>query len=241
MPASDLRGAGSAGAPIRLLQPAPVVTRLFGELLRRGRATAECGASAWPRTWIVGPGSDPELAANIAREAVAGRDRILVLGWIGVHPDARAQALRVLWSLEERCRATGLPTLAVRLGPLCGPSAPLWRALAGAAPAGRLARKLVHPVCEADVIEALDRALAGAAAWEAWYEVGGPDVLSLGELAALARASHAAGGGAWEPDRAVLAEQRLIEPEIWARWAGITPASVAAEAGRWAAPALAAS
>src|SRR5439155_519545 len=83
--------------------------------------------------------------------------------------------------------------------------------------------------CEADVIEALDRALAGAAAWEAWYEVGGPDVLSLGELAALARASHAAGGGAWEPDRAVLAEQRLIEPEIWARWAGLTPASGAAD------------
>src|SRR5207237_614469 len=72
----------------------------------------------------------PEVADLVRRRAGAGGDRILVLGWNGVHPDARAQALRKLWALEERCRAGGVPTLALRLAPLVGPAAPLWRAVA---------------------------------------------------------------------------------------------------------------
>ena len=215
-----------------LANPSATVTRLAATLARRGHALGGM-ESAEPRTWILGSEDDPVAAGIVARDD--SHDRILVLSWIGTHPDARAEVLRRLWMLEERCRATGIPTLTLRLAPLAGPESPLWKMLAGSQPGARLARKLVHPVLESDVVEAMDRALRGAAVWEGWQEIGGPDIVSLGELAALARTSRVTRGGAWEPDPDALAEQRLIEPAVWARWSGIEPGSVVAEAAQWAA------
>jgi len=226
-------GAPTARVTIRLSNPGPLVMRLARALEARGHAVVDAPAGG-AYTWMVGPGEEPSTA-ELAAEGDTGRgDRILVLGWNGVHPDARSPMLHQLWRLEERCRGSGLATLALRLGPLVGATSPLWRMLAHAPLPRRLASKLVHPVTEADVIETVHRALTGAAAWVGWHELGGLDVLSLGELAELARAAGPERGGAWEPDRAALAEQRLIEPEPWARWAGVTPRSVI-ESGAWAA------
>src|SRR6266516_4199530 len=138
VPARDSTGGGAAPAgatadrpvarrtaSIRLLKPAPPVARLAAALVARGH-TIDRGTSApGAGTWVVGPAEDPDTAAHIAGRSATG-DRILVLGWIGAHPDARAETLRKLWALEERCRATPLPTLALRLGPLVGPASPLW-------------------------------------------------------------------------------------------------------------------
>jgi len=228
------RPAARQTASIRLLKPAPALARLTAALVARGHSIDRGASTGGASTWVVGPAEDPESAEEIAGRSATG-DRILVLGWIGVHPDARAETLHKLWALEESCRATPLPTLALRLGPLVGPASPLWGALAATPPAGRLARKLVHPAVESDVIETLDRALAGAIAWQGWHELGGPDVLDLAELSALARAAGRGRDGEWEPDRDAIMEQRLIEPELWARWAGITLTSVAAESRGWAA------
>ena len=225
--------APAARVTIRLSNPGPLVSRLAHALEARGHAVVDTPAGG-ACTWMIGPGEEPSTAELAAESRTGLGDRILVLGWIGVHPDARSTVLRQTWLLEERCRASGLETLALRLGPLVGVMSPLWRMLGHAPLPRRLASKLVHPVTEADVIEAVHRALTGAATWLGWHELGGPDVLSLGELAELARAAGPERGGAWEPDRMALAEQRLIEPELWARWAGITPRSVI-ESGAWAA------
>jgi len=162
-----------------------------------------------------------------------------VVGWIGVHPDAASPELTALWHLEERTRALGVPVLALRLGPLVGATSPLWQQLAATRPAGKLARKLVHPVLESDVVTTLGRALVGAIAWDGWFELGGREVFAVGELAELARAARPglspASGGGWEPGRDALLGQRLIEPDVWVRWGGIEPGSVRAEAARWAA------
>ncbi len=216
---------------LRLVNPSPVVVRLAAKLAALGHIVTRTPDAA-PLTWVLG--ADDDLPAMRAT-GIGERDRILVLSWIGAHPDARAQVLRRLWALEESCRAIALPALTLRLGPLAGPDSPLWRKLAHSKPAPRLARKLVHPVLESQVVEAIDRALRGAAAWNGWQEIGGADIMSLGECATLARGSGLTGAGEWEPDADALAEQRLIEPGVWSQWAGIEPCSVATEAGRWAA------
>ncbi len=216
---------------LRLVNPSPVVVRLAAKLAPLGHVVTRT-VDAAPLTWVLGADDDPPV---MSASGIGAGDRILVLSWIGAHPDARAQVLRRLWALEEACRATALPALTLRLGPLAGPDSPLWRKLAHSKPAPRLARKLVHPVLESQVVDVIDRALRGGSAWNGWQEIGGADIMSLGECATLARGSGLTGAGEWEPDLEVLAEQRLIEPAVWARWSGIEPRPVATEAGRWAA------
>ncbi len=211
------------------MNPTPVVTRLTDGLAARAAGGI---ADSAPLTWMLGAADD--VAA--ARAAGMGEGhRILMLSWIGAHPDARADVLRRLWALEERSRESGLPTLTLRLGPLAGSSSPLWRKLARAKLTSRLARRPVHPVLESQVVEVIERALSGAIRWDGWQELGGPDIMTLGECADLARAANITGEGEWEPDLEALAEQRLIEPDVWAAWSGIEPRSPRAETTTWAA------
>lgn len=212
---------------VRLVNPSPVVARLAAKLATRGS-----GEARERLTWMLG--ADDDLAAVLAA-GIGERDRILVVSWIGAHPDAGASVLSRLWALEERCRESGFATLTVRLGPLAGPESPLWQKLAYAKPRSRLARKPVHPVLESQVVEVIERALIGAVTWNGWQELGGPDIMTLGECAEHARRSAFAGEGEWEPDLEALAEQRLIEPQVWSQWSGMEPMSVSTEAATWAA------
>ncbi len=248
MPAADAAGA----AVIRLHAPSPMVARLATALSARGHALRSVrdapsvaggpaghatGARRDPglaHTFVFGPGEPAAAVADALWDAGPG-DRVLVVGWIGTHRDARCAALRAAWELEERGRAAALPVLAVRLGPLVSRDSPLWHRLAAGPPAGRAARTVLHPALESDVVETLDRALRGRIDWSGWHELGGYEVFDLRELAALARAAAPAAGGEWEPGLDALAEQRLIEPGLWARWAGFEPASVRAGANAWAA------
>jgi hypothetical protein len=69
--------------------------------------------------------------------------------------------------------------------------------------------------------------------WGGWYELAGPDALTLAELRDLAAASEgASAGGAWEPPLEEMLEHRLAECEPWASAFGLRPASVAGWAGR---------
>src|SRR5439155_545487 len=85
-----------------------------------------------------------------ARHAADAGARVLVLGRLGAHPDARAAALRQLWEIEELARRSGAPALALRVGPVLGPWSPLWRLLAGRPRLPRRGAKLVNPVAEED-------------------------------------------------------------------------------------------
>ncbi len=162
--------------------------------------------------------------------ALGGRSfRALVLSRLGAHPDARSNALRRLWRLEEHVRGGGAPTLTLRFAPLLGPATPLWRRLRSRPSLPGDGRMLLQPVAEADAIETLLRALDGRAAWSGWYEVAGPAVWSLAELRELAStAGPASDRGGWEPPLDELAEQRLAEWEPWASHFGIAPTSVEA-------------
>ena len=211
----------------------PPVPRLMAALATRGHAAAPSALDLVP-AWVEDDVRVVCLHDGSERDAeFRGRagERVVVIGWVGTHPDSRHAGLRRLWSLEERARAGGGPVLVLRLAPLVGPASPLWLRLARRAPLGGLGRKLVQPVLESDVLETLARALDGQAAWEGWFEVCGPDVLSLAELAALAIAAGPAGAGAWEPPRGVLAEQGLAESVAWRRHFGIVPRSLEAVGG----------
>ena len=97
---------------------------------------------------------------------------------------------------------------------------------------------LLHPVAEADVLETIERALDGRARWEGWYEVAGADVMSLAELAELARACGSPtpwGSGTWEPSLEEMGDQRLCEPKPWRDHFGLDPRPIAREAAAWAA------
>jgi uncharacterized protein YbjT (DUF2867 family) len=187
----------------------------------------------------LGPG---ELDRMLSAGARAGGTRLMVLSRIGAHRDARARALRALWDLEERARATGLPVLTLRLAPMVGPRSPLWLRLASRPRMPRGGHQLLNPVCEEDVVETLDRALSGAAAWEGWYEVAGPEVMSLAELADLAAEwpEDTAPGApaAWEPPLEEMAEHRLCEAGPWLEHFRLTPRPLAERAGSWFTAAL---
>jgi uncharacterized protein YbjT (DUF2867 family) len=103
------------------------------------------------------------------------------------------------------------------------------RALRAQRPSGRAARALVQPVREADVVETVERALDGRAAWRGWYEVCGEEVLTLEELASLAASTPDLGAGEeaeWEPTLDILAAQGLAEPDAWREHFGITPGPI---------------
>jgi uncharacterized protein YbjT (DUF2867 family) len=166
------------------------------------------------------------------RGAPTPGERVLVLGWIGTHRDSAVASLRELWAIEEAARGSGAPTLVLRLAPLAGDRSPLCELLRRADPPRSLRRHLVQPVLESDVIETLARAFDGRAAWQGWYEVCGPDVLTVEELAAVARRTRAAGvPPAWEPPAAMIAAQRLAESDAWREHFGITPARLTSWAG----------
>jgi len=188
--------------------PLPPVARLIARL-------GESGGNATETTWVVGAEAHPDPEA-IPRAAADAGVRFLILSWVGSHPDARSPLLRGLWDQEERARATGRPVLTLRLAPLLGPQSPLLGMLRSRPVVPREGRHVIQPVAEDDAIETLERALDGRAAWEGWYELVGPDALSLAELTEMAQAVHAAPTvAAWEPPLEVILEQSLAEPDAW--------------------------
>jgi uncharacterized protein YbjT (DUF2867 family) len=114
----------------------------------------------------------------------------------------------------------------------------LWLRLRSGSSPRRGGALLLNPVAESDVVETLDRALCGRAEWSGWYEVAGPEVWSLAELAAVAREAGPAlpaGSGAWEPPLDELEEHRLAEAGPWLEHFGMTVRPLAEQAREWAA------
>jgi uncharacterized protein YbjT (DUF2867 family) len=218
--------------------PGSAADRLSRALAARGHA------EAGPATLFVCPAPgqavpDPSDWLRAAPGAAAGPApaRLLVVTRLGTHPDAVSPRLRECWALEERARSLGQPVLVLRLGPLLGPGSPLWLHLGTGPALPRGGTKLVNPVAEADVVETLERALAGRVAWEGWYELAGPETWSLAELVELARAAGAPRGGpgaAWEPPLAEIEEHRLAEAGPWLAHFGMTPPPLAERARAWA-------
>ena len=218
--------------------------RLLAALVTRGETVVDAAAvpaGTEPVTLVVASGAFVFDFAGLVRAVAPRPFRVLILSRLGVHPDARADSLRRLWRMEEHVRGGGAPTLTLRFAPLVGPDSPLWRLLRGGPALPRGGRQLVNPVAESDAVETLARALGlgqpvlGEAAFDDWYEVAGPDALSLAELRELAiHSGGARQGGAWEPALDEIAEHRLAECEPWASRFAITPARIAQEAARWA-------
>jgi hypothetical protein len=95
--------------------------------------------------------------------------------------------------------------------------------------APRLARAIVQPVLESDVVASIAAALAGRVPWNGWFEACGPEPFSVGELAALAAsrgASAFSAPAACEPSEAILAAQGLAEWRPWSEAFGLVPAVV---------------
>jgi uncharacterized protein YbjT (DUF2867 family) len=190
-------------------------------------------------TLVLGTGSaasEPELDTLLSEWRSRPRARVLVLGTLGTHRDARVARWRELWALEEQARATGLPVLALRLAPLIGRESPLWLRLRTGEPLPQRGRPLVQPVAEADVRATLAAAWTAEADWAGWYDVAGPEPVTLAELAALARREGALprGAGAWEPSTEELAQQRLCDPRPWSERFRIVPRRLSEEARAWA-------
>jgi uncharacterized protein YbjT (DUF2867 family) len=152
--------------------------------------------------------------------------RLLVFGWIGTHRDARDARLRAAWDLEERARASGLPTLVLRLAPVLAQDEPMWHRLGSRPRLGRRVDRPLQPVLKDDVLATLERALEGRAAWDGWFEVCGDEILTLGELVSLASGSNPPAPGAWEPPLEIVDEQPLAEPGPWRERFEIRPARV---------------
>src|SRR5206468_9787591 len=159
---------------------------------------------------------------------------VLVLSWIGAHPDAREALLQRLWELEEAARAAAPRVLVLRFAPVVGAGSPLVARLAESPRLeARLGRSLVQPIHESDAIEGLAQLLSGRVEWRGWYEVCGSDALTVGELAA--RSAAGAFGRpnarpAWEPSPGVLRAQGMIEWEPWAYACGVTPRRLSLDA-----------
>ena len=208
----------------QLAEPAP-------RLLAAAWVRASDAAMDLRGVGVLGPATDDAQAVTpcVPNDTL---ERWLVMSWIGAHPDAGDPLLAALWGLEEAARATGLPTLVLRLAPLISRHAPLLSLLAQR-PAldARLARALIQPVLEADVVAGIARFLTGAGLWNDWYKACGPDAISVGELAQFAQAGQfgqVAALPAWEPSPAVLRAQGLSEQDAWTRATGLAPRSVLA-------------
>lgn len=222
-----------------IVTPGPLdgaAERLLRALAAEGRPVAwdpqALPAGEGDVTLVVSDGAYVFDFAGVVRTLAPRRFRVLVLSRLGAHPDARAATLQRLWRLEEHVRASNAPVLTLRLAPLVGPASPLWRMLQTRPALPNGGRKLLNPVAEADVLATLRHALDGRAAWRDWYELAGPDVVSLAELRDLACASpRTAGEAAWEPALEEIAEHRLAECEPWAGTFGVTPTPLAAWCG----------
>ena len=215
--------------------------RLLRSLVQRGHAVGDAALpSDAVTTLFVCPAPDepaPDLRAWRTAHAQIAAPRLLLVTRLGTHPDATHPRLRECWALEEAARSAGLPLLVLRLGPVIGPRSPLWRRLCSAPSLPRGGAMLLNPVVESDVVETLDRALSGRAEWSGWYEVAGPEVWSLAELAAVARGAGSAlpaGSGAWEPPLDELEEHRLAEAGPWLEHFGMTVRPLAGQAREWA-------
>ncbi|MFM7232738.1 MAG: hypothetical protein ACKO3S_12250 [bacterium] len=184
-------------------------------------------ASGTPVTVVLGDAEPGPTPAALAHDAPGVR--LLVLSRLGAHPDARATTLRRLWRLEEDARATGVPTLTLRLAPIVGCDAPLWARLATRPVLPGQGRRLVDPVHRDDVVATLVRAFGEPSWGTEWYEVAGAERFSWAELAEAAQhGPRATVAPAWEPSLDEIAEHRLAESEPWASRFGIAPTSVAA-------------
>lgn len=213
--------------------PDPPVPRLLAALA--GRTAA---AAAGCETLIVTSGSvaPAGLAQVLAESCRRGNVRVLVLGPLGVHPDAPVSRLRGLWELEEACRASGLPVLALRLAPLVGPTSPLWLRLRSRPALGRRGETLVCPLAESDALRALECVILATWTETSWFEVAGEEVLTLGELAGLAQRSGArtpTGAGAWEPALEEIECARIPDPAPWRQRFDLAPGSVRHLAEAW--------
>jgi uncharacterized protein YbjT (DUF2867 family) len=219
-----------------LLKPGPLAApaeRLLAGLAGRGHRVVE-GAGQLPATegsvtLAISDGpfvfDFQGLVASLGERSF----RVLMLSRLGAHPDARASTLQRLWRLEEHVRAGNAPTLTLRFAPVVGPETPLWQKLRSRPELPNGGRKLVNPVAERDAVETLAAALDGRALWRGWYEVAGPDTVTLAELRDLAALTPGGtAGGAWEPSLDEIAEHRLAESEPWASDFGITPTPLAA-------------
>ena len=212
-------------------RPAPPLSRLLPSL--QAPVGAERGETL---VLTSGSVSGSEIAGVLGEGRRRGNIRVLVIGSLGVHPDAASPRLRDLWALEEACRASGLPVMALRFGPLLGASSPLWRRLRSRPALGRYAGVLLCPMAETDAALALHRAVELEWNGTEWYDVAGPEIWSLAELAELARGVGErlrAGAGDWEPALEELAEARLPEPSAWRQRSALAPSAIGALAASW--------
>ena len=181
--------------------------------------------------------SRSEMTTVLADGRRRGHLRLLVIGSLGVHPDAASSRLRELWTLEEACRASGMPVMVLRLAPLLGPASPLWRRLRTRPALGRHADVLVSPLAESDAVLAVRRATE--LEWmprPEWYEVAGAQVWSLAELVDLAHGAGErlpAGSGEWEPALDEMAEARIPDGAPWRLRSSLDPAPIGALAATW--------
>lgn len=192
--------------------------RLLAALRARGLAIADTespgnadGATLllWtPVDWM-------QLGVRMAPWRVARGARLIVLSRLGAHPDAIAPGLRDLWRLEEYARVSLVPTMALRFAPLVGKESPFWKKLGGRPKLGRAGNTVLMPVLEDDAVQVLARALTESRPAEGWFEITGPEALSLDEWGEIATRNGALDAGEWEPPIEELTEHRLSESEIW--------------------------
>lgn len=202
--------------------PAPeLLARTLRAMRRELRPARDAGDVSAGDTLVLSSGAWP---LETARAALARRPaRVLVLGRLGTHRDARTPSLRGLWALEEAARGSGLPVLTLRCGPVVGPDLPLWRQLARVRRLPRGGAKLVNPVVVDDVVATLRLALEQEREWQGWCEVAGAEPWTLAELRDAAQHCATAGPAAWEPPLDELDEHRLADPGPWMERFGLAP------------------
>ena len=125
----------------------------------------------------------------VAAAAAAGVRRYVHMSALGAREGAPSRYHRTKWAAEEVVRACGLPWTIFR------PSVIYGRGDGFVSPLVRLVRRLpvvplvgsgrLQPVPVEQVAQAVARALGLPAAVKQTYEVGGPDVVTLGELVDL--------------------------------------------------------
>src|SRR5437879_3823194 len=139
----------------------------------------------------------------VAAAAAAGVRRYVHMSALGAREGARSRYHQTKWAAEEAVRACALPWTIFR------PSVIYGRGDGLVSPLVRLVRRLpvvplvgsgrLQPVPVEQVAQAVARALGLPAAVKQTYEVGGPDVVALGELGALPGPGIGRGAGLVSP------------------------------------------